>query len=66
MSKYQHKKGTIRDNALAALMSDPLFKQRIETNLKGKGSFKRRAKHCKRDYQGADKSSLLSLFLSAP
>lgn len=66
MSKYQHNKGIIRDNALAALIRDPLFKQRIETNLKGKGSFKRKAKHSKQDYQGADKSRLFSLFLSAP
>lgn len=65
MSKYQHNKGIIRANALAALIRDPLFKQRIETNVKGKGSFKRKAKHCKKDYQRADKSSLCSLFLSA-
>lgn len=65
MTKYQHKRGTIRDNALAALMNDPLFKQRIEKNLKGKGSFQRKAKHCKLRYQSADKNGLTSLLLSA-
>lgn len=65
MTKYQHKKGSIRDNALAALMRDPLFKQRIEKNLKGKGSFQRKEKHCKYRYQGADKNGLISLLLSA-
>ena len=45
MSGYQHKKGVIRDNAIEALLHDPLFKVRIEVNQKGKGSFRRKDKH---------------------
>lgn len=46
-SKYQHQKGVIKDNALAALVHDPLFRQRVEKNKKGKGSYMRKAKHNK-------------------
>lgn len=45
MTKYQHKRGVIRDNALEALLGDPLFKPRIEVNVKGKGSYRRKDKH---------------------
>lgn len=48
MTVYQHKKGLIRDNALAALLHDPLFKPRVENNAKGKGSYRRRDKHGKK------------------
>ncbi|RKS87010.1 alternative ribosome-rescue factor [Orbus hercynius] len=65
MTKYQHQKGRIVDNALAALIRDPLFKQRIEKNLKGKGSYIRKVKHSKQYDQGAVKNRLYSLFLSA-
>lgn len=37
MSRYQHTKGQINDNAIEALLHDPLFRQRVETNKKGKG-----------------------------
>ena len=47
-SKYQHQKGVIKDNALAALVHDPLFRQRVEKNKKGKGSYMRKAKHNKK------------------
>ncbi|STO55701.1 ArfA [Canicola haemoglobinophilus] len=43
--KYRHQKGVIRDNAIQALLHDPLFRQRIERKHKGKGSYQRRAKH---------------------
>jgi alternative ribosome-rescue factor len=45
MSGYQHKKGKIKNNAIEALLHDPLFKTRVETNVKGKGSYRRKAKH---------------------
>lgn len=45
MSRYQHKKGKIKDNAIAALLHDPLFRQRVEKNSKGKGSYERKGKH---------------------
>ncbi|WP_289465523.1 alternative ribosome-rescue factor A, partial [Klebsiella pneumoniae] len=48
MSKYQHKKGVIKDNAIEALLHDPLFRQRVEQNKKGKGSYQRNAKHGRR------------------
>lgn len=44
MSQYQHKKGVIQDNAIQALLHDPLFRQRIEKKLKGKGSYNRKDK----------------------
>ncbi|MCC3705540.1 alternative ribosome-rescue factor A [Rouxiella badensis] len=44
MSDYQHKKGVIQDNAVQALLHDPLFRQRVEKNLKGKGSYSRKDK----------------------
>ncbi|QUG74082.1 ribosome alternative rescue factor ArfA [Erwinia sp. E602] len=48
MTRYQHKKGIIRDNALEALLHDPLFKIRVEENQKGKGSYRRKAKHAQK------------------
>ncbi len=45
--KYRHTKGTIKDNAIAALLHDPLFRQRCEKNLKGKGSYCRKGKQGK-------------------
>lgn len=47
MSHYQHRKGIINDNALEALLHDPLYRQRIERNQKGKGSYRRKEKHAK-------------------
>ena len=47
MSRYQHTKGKINDNAIEALLHDPLFRQRVEKNQKGKGSFQRKVKHAK-------------------
>ncbi|ELQ6216145.1 alternative ribosome-rescue factor A [Cronobacter dublinensis] len=48
MTRYKHTKGQIQDNAIEALLHDPLFRQRIEKNLKGKGSYQRKEKHGKR------------------
>lgn len=47
MSRYQHTKGQIKDNAIEALLHDPLFRQRVEKNKKGKGSYLRKEKHAK-------------------
>lgn len=44
MSTYQHRKGVIADNALQALLYDPLFRQRRENNKKGKGSYRRKTR----------------------
>ena len=51
---YQHNKGTIRDNAIQALLHDRLFRQRIEKKLKGKGSYQRRQKHISRWFEKPD------------
>lgn len=51
MSRYQHTKGQINDNAIEALLHDPLFRQRVEKNKKGKGSYLRKNKHQKRGSQ---------------
>ncbi|HHH1320271.1 TPA: alternative ribosome-rescue factor A [Yersinia enterocolitica] len=47
MTTYRHTKGKIKDNALEALLHDPIFRQRIEKNVKGKGSYQRKEKHAK-------------------
>ncbi len=51
---HQHGKGTIRDNAQLALLHDALFRPRIEHKRKGKGSFKRQAKHRQRGWDRPD------------
>ncbi|MFC0309259.1 alternative ribosome-rescue factor A [Gallibacterium trehalosifermentans] len=50
---YQHQRGEIQESAIKALVNDRLFRQRIERKRKGKGSYQRKAKHVKRDYQSA-------------
>ncbi|WMY74782.1 alternative ribosome-rescue factor A [Buttiauxella selenatireducens] len=62
MSKYQHKKGTIKDNAIEALLHDPLFRQRVEKNKKGKGSYQRTAKYGKKDNWEASGKQANSFF----
>ncbi|WP_414627514.1 alternative ribosome-rescue factor A [Lelliottia amnigena] len=64
MSHYQHKKGQIRDNAIEALLHDPLFRQRVEKNKKGKGSFLRKGKHAKKgNWEASGKNE--NLFFTA-
>ncbi len=54
--QYRHTKGIIQDNAIAALLNDPLFRQRREKNLKGKGSYCRKGKNARsRDWEGSGK-----------
>ncbi|MBG5951566.1 MULTISPECIES: alternative ribosome-rescue factor A [Proteus] len=61
-SKYQHQKGVIKDNALAALVHDPLFRQRVEKNKKGKGSYMRKAKHGKKgNWEASDNKRFFQL-----
>ena len=38
-------RGVIRDNALKAVVTSQLFRQRVEKAKKGKGSFNRKMKH---------------------
>ena len=63
MSRYQHQKGQINDNALEALLHDPLFRQRVERNKKGKGSYLRKDKHAKRGGQEASGKKEIDSFL---
>ncbi|ABR75389.1 ribosome alternative rescue factor ArfA [Actinobacillus succinogenes] len=51
---YRHQCGTIRDNALQALLHDPLFRQRVEKKLKGKGSYQRKPKFVKSIFEKPD------------
>lgn len=45
MSRYQHTKGQIKDNAIEALLHDPLFRQRVEKIRKGKAVTCEKGKH---------------------
>lgn len=40
MSRYQHTKGQIKDNALEALLHDPLFRRELKRTRKGKAATK--------------------------
>lgn len=42
---YRHQRGEIKESAVKALVTDPLFKMRTQRNKKGKGSYQRHAKH---------------------
>lgn len=41
---HDHQRGTIRENAMAALVTSPLFKHKTFKPRKGKGSYNRKAK----------------------
>lgn len=51
--KYQHQRGEIQESAMKALVTDKLFRARVERNRKGKGSYQRKAKHVKGNYENA-------------
>lgn len=59
MANYHHQKGHILDNALFALVKDPLFRQRIEKKRKGKGSYQRHAKHRNQYFEKPDHKILV-------
>ncbi|WP_456070347.1 alternative ribosome-rescue factor A [Haemophilus paraphrohaemolyticus] len=44
-NQYAHQRGKINDSAVKALVTDPLFRTRVERNKKGKGSYQRHEKH---------------------
>ncbi len=58
---HDHQRGEIRDNALQALLSSPLFRQRVEKKLKGKGSYVR--KNNRRDWEPSLKLSQMELVI---
>ncbi|MBD2815923.1 ribosome alternative rescue factor ArfA [Xenorhabdus sp. Flor] len=61
MTTYRHKKGVIKDNAIEALLHDPLFRQRVEKNKKGKGSYRRKEKHDKNSGWEANDNNFFKL-----
>ena len=65
MSRYQHTKGQIKDNAIEALLHDPLFRQRVEKNKKGKGSYMRKGKHGNRGNWEASGKKVNHFFTTA-
>ncbi|WP_312985897.1 alternative ribosome-rescue factor A [Atlantibacter sp.] len=62
MSSYKHTRGQIKENALEALLHDPLFRQRVEKNVKGKGSYQRKGKYKGRGNWEASGKQANSLF----
>lgn len=48
---YLHQRGEIKESAVKALVTDPLFRHKIEKNRKGKGSYRRHEKHKKAAYR---------------
>lgn len=62
MSNYKHTKGHIKDNAIEALLHDPLFRQRVEKSKKGKGSFQRKGKHGNRGNWEASGKKVIHFF----
>ncbi|MFA9487626.1 MULTISPECIES: alternative ribosome-rescue factor A [unclassified Mannheimia] len=42
---YLHQRGEIKESAVKALVTDPLFRHKVEKNRKGKGSYRRHEKH---------------------
>lgn len=44
-NSYAHKRGKIKESAVKALVTDPLFRHQVMRNRKGKGSFRRHEKH---------------------
>lgn len=44
---YDLQRGQIQESAVKALVTDKLFRSRVERNRKGKGSYQRNAKHRK-------------------
>ena len=65
MSSYRHTKGVITDNALQALLHDPLFRVRTEKNKKGKGSYRRKNRNNRQEGREGNENMEFSLpFLS--
>lgn len=62
---YAHQRGEIKESAVKALVTDPLFRHKIEKNRKGKGSYRRHEKHRNAAYAKGEtpfKSIFESLF----
>lgn len=53
LTAYSHRRGKIKEGAVKALVSDQLFRCKIERSKKGKGSYRRKAKY-KKDHLDSD------------
>ena len=62
MSRYQHTKGQIKDNAIEALLHDPIIPTARRENKKGKGSYMRKGKHWQSGELGGQWQESKSLF----
>lgn len=45
--KHEHNRGTIKESIVKAMVTSTLYRLRTEQNDKGKGSYRRKAKHHK-------------------
>ncbi|MBS0909250.1 alternative ribosome-rescue factor A [Tatumella sp. JGM118] len=61
MGSYRHTKGVITDNALQALLHDPLFRVRTENNKKGKGSYRRKNRNNRQEGREGNENMKFSL-----
>lgn len=61
-TNYAHERGDIQQSAVKALVTDKLFRSRVERNRKGKGSYQRNAKH--RKGYGRDESPFKNVLTS--
>ena len=62
MNRYRHSKGVINDNALQAILYDSLFRQRVEQNKKGKGSYRRKSRDNRQGGEGNENNIFIALF----
>ncbi len=64
MDRYRHTKGVITDNALQALLHDPLFRVRTEKNKKGKGSYQRKNRNNRQEGREGNENMKFFIALS--
>lgn len=58
---YLHQRGEIKESAVKALVTDPLFRHKVERNRKGKGSYRRNEKY-KHAVYGKNETPFKSIF----
>ncbi len=65
-TNYLHQRGEIKESAIKAMVTDPLFRTRVIKNKKGKGSYQRKPKHKNAFSRGESpfKSNFKQLFLN--
>lgn len=63
-TRYQHTKGVITDNAIQALLHDPLFKQRVEKIAKVKAAIAVKLNMAKRQLGGCRQTALMMMYFT--